>query len=332
MGSLMVKVLQSRINVRIVGAIDKDPNKIGKDLGEVCGLNQNLGVEISFPASNVLKKTSADIVLLATTAFLEDLYPFLLEIIENNLNVITITQELVFPIGQNKKIAKNIDTLAKQHEVSITAVGINPGFIMDLIPIVASYPCWNIDKIEVYRNVDFSPYGPDEMIHIGAGLTIEEFQKGVEKGEIGHIGLLESAHMVAECLEIPLDGYRQEKIPLISKKKRKTAFITINSNEVYGFKQNVYGFYQNKDILTFKMIGILDPDPSDGVHLGDHTIITGTPNVDIAIKHEISQKGGIGTAAVAVNIIPRILEAPYGYHPFIDLHLPHYWSGKPREL
>ena len=80
------------------------------------------------------------------------------------------------------------------------------------------------------------------------------------------------------------------------------------------------------------MIGLLDPKPDeDGVELGDYTRITGVPNVDIRIREEISQLGGLGTAASAVNTIPRLLAAMPGFHTVDRLPaLPCFWkSGDP---
>jgi 4-hydroxy-tetrahydrodipicolinate reductase len=80
------------------------------------------------------------------------------------------------------------------------------------------------------------------------------------------------------------------------------------------------------------MVGIVAPTEDDGIVLGDHALIEGTPNVDIRIKEQISQKGGVGTAAVAVNMIPSILRAEPGFHTMNQLGLPHIWTGRPEPL
>lgn len=140
--------------------------------------------------------------------------------------------------------------------------------------------------------VDFSPYGPDEMTNIGAGLSPQQFLDGVKKGVIGHVGLLETAAMVARCLGISLDELKQKKEPIVTRRRRESSFISIQPGKVCGFRQNVSGFREGHEILTFKMIGIISPDKEeDGVELGDYPRIDGTPSVDITIKEEISQKG-----------------------------------------
>jgi len=328
MGSNMVRLLQGKPAVRIVGAIDIDPAKIGGDLGEVSGLDKPLGIKISYPPDVVLDSGPTDVVLHATTAFLKDAYPQIMAVLERRANVVTICQELFFPLVENREMAKEIDRKAREIGARVTAVGINPGFVMDIVPIVCSVPCWEVKRVFVRRVVDFSPYGPDEMRHIGAGLSPQEFQEGVKQGVIGHIGLLETASMVAHCLGLHVDELRQTKEPMITEKERASRFITIAPGSVCGFRQNVAGLRNGETLLDFRMVGIVCPDSEeDGVVMGDHTRIEGIPNVDITIKEEIAQNGGMGTAAVAVNMIPRLLSAPPGFHTMNTLTLPHIWVG-----
>lgn len=327
MGSQMVRLLRTKPDVRIVGAIDWDKNKIGRDLGDVAGLGTNLGVEVSYPPRKVLGRIEADLVLQATTAFLDEAYDQILAVLARRMNVVTICQELFFPLAGNMARAARLDRKAKEMGARLTAVGINPGFIMDIVPILGSTPCWQIDSLFMRRVVDFSPYGPDEMRHIGANLTSREFKRGAATGAIGHIGLLETAAMVAHCLGLGIDELRQTKEPLIARKERRSPYIKISPGRVCGFKQNVVGLCKEEKILDLQMVGIVSPDPrEDGVEMGDYARINGTPSVDIEIRKEIAQKGGLGTAGVAVNIIPRLLSAPPGFHTMNTLSLPHFWG------
>lgn len=329
MGGNMVRLLQQRQTTHLVGGIDWDKAKIGKDAGEQTGLGKNLGVMIQFPPEDVLDHVKADVVLLATTAFLDEAYPLIVKCLQRKINVITIAQELFFPLGRHVEQAREIDRIAREMGVAITAVGINPGYIMDILPIVASLPCWEIKKVSATRVVDFGPYGPDEMRHIGVGLSAEEFQLGVADGKIGHIGLLETTAMVGHCLGMEIDELRQTKSPILTRRERQSDFIRISPGKVCGFRQNVLGLRNGEVLLDYRMVGIVNPDPvEDGVKMGDYTRIEGIPSVDLRIKEEISQKGGLGTAGVAVNMIPRIMEAAPGYHKMFQLVLPHHWNGQ----
>jgi hypothetical protein len=333
MGGLMVQMLASRPDVQLVGAVDKDPAKIGNDLGEIAGLNVQLGVPVCWPPAAVLERVDADVVLLTTTAFAAEALPQILEILDRRINVVCIVQELFFPLNKNREIARIVHERAIEAGVSVTAVGINPGFILDVLLSVCSVPCWQIKSIVAQRNVDFSPYGPDEMVHIGANLTVAEFEEGVRDGSIGHIGLLESTAFVAHCAGLPVDELRQTKEPLIADRDLETEFTRVAEGRVRGFRQRVQGFSGDEVCIDFQMNGLLDPREDLGdVPLGDHCRITGTPNVDIQLKEEISQKGGIGTAAVAVNTIPNLLAAQAGFLTADQLPLPHRWVSERRAI
>lgn len=328
MGGNMVRLLQDR-NATIVGGIDIDPSKIGRDIGEVVGLGRSLGVRVLFPAEEVLDKVKADIVLHATTAHMSHAFPQLMAAIDRGLNVISIAQELFFPLPENQEKANLLDRKAKEKGVRVLSTGVNPGFVMDVVPVLMSSICWQVTGVEVRRIVDFSPYGPDEMRHIGAGLSKEEFQAGVASGAIGHIGLKETCAFIAHSLGIDLEELKQTKEPMITRIPRKTGFAQISPGRVYGFKQSVCGYRKGQKLISLSMIGMLDPRPEDGMRLGDYTFLQGTPNVEVEIRREVSHKGGLATSAMAVNMIPQVLAAPPGFLTMKDLSLPSIW---PHEL
>ncbi|MCG5486141.1 MAG: hypothetical protein KK482_20870 [Sinorhizobium meliloti] len=323
MGGLMLRLLAKRDDVTIAGAIDNDPNKIGRDLGDLLQESALSGIRVSSPeATNQMK---ADVALHATTAFAAEAYPVVASLAARGINVVTITQELFFPLGLNIGVAQEIDRQAKTGGARVTAVGINPGFILDVLPISASSPCWEINRVDGRRVVDFSPYGPDEMRHIGAGLTEPEFVLGAKDGTIGHIGLLETAGMVAVSMGLEVDELRQTKSAIFTSRRRRTSFIEIEPGRVCGFRQSVVGLSKGDERLRFEMVGILDPDDRDEP-LGDRVRISGSPAVDLVVKEQISQLGGLGTAAVAVNTIPRLLDAAPGFHTSQRLRTPAIWS------
>lgn len=329
MGSLMTRLLDRKPNAHVVGAVDRDPAKVGRDAGLVAGLDRALGFAVTDRPSELLDRVACDVVMLATTAFAAEALPQILAAVERRCAVVSIVQELFSPLGANEAIASEIDRAAKGAGVAVTAVGINPGFAMDLIPIVCSVACWELHSVTVRRRVDFSPYGPDEMVHIGAGLTAEEFRAGAASGTIGHIGLLETAAMVSRCLGLGVDELRQTKEPLITDRTRTTSFVTVPAGRVYGFRQNVLGVRASRPVLDLGMVGVLDPQPDDDLELGDYTRITGVPDVELRIAREISQKGGLGTAAVAVNTVPAILAAAPGFRTMDELVVPRIWSATP---
>lgn len=323
MGSLMANIILQRRLLQFVAAVDTDPDKVGRDSGLVIGLGRPLGFSVDDDAENAIARSRPDAVLLATTAFAREAAETLQPFIDHGLPVISIVQELVYPIGPNVQVARSLDERAKSTGARLVAVGINPGFMMDLLPIVVSGACASIESITIERNVDFSPYGPDEMRHIGAGMTPEEFVAGVEAGEVGHIGLLESAVAVARCLSLDVDKLVQRKRPLVGRSPRRTAYVDVPHGRVCGFIQDVIGFHGGQERLRMIMRAVIDPRPDeDGFVLGDRIVINGAPPVECVMPVGFSSQGGLGTAAMAVNSIPRLLGMPPGLHLYTDLPIP----------
>ena len=168
----MAKLLEMRPEAEVVGAVDHDPAKIGRDLGEVADLGRRTGIKVLFPADAVLRKVEADVVLLATTAFADEAFDPIMKSIEKRCRVVTICQELFFPVGKNVEKARAIDRKAREIGVGVTAVGINPGFIMDIVPIVCSVPCWEIDKVFVQvligETINWYPESGCELVQRGS--------------------------------------------------------------------------------------------------------------------------------------------------------------------
>jgi len=329
MGSNMVRLVQDR-NALVVGAIDNDPAKIGRDLGDVCGLDRKMGVIVRYPPEDVLDSVQADVVCHATTAFMRDAFDQIVNVVERGVNVVSIAQELFFPLPQHQDKARLLDEKAKNKGVRVLATGVNPGFIMDVVPVLMSSICWTVTRVQARRIVDFSPYGPDEMKHIGASLTEDEFRKGADSEEIGHIGLLETCAFLDHCLGFGVDKMKQTKEPIITTIPRKTGFVSIPPGRVHGFKQNVYGYKGEQEVITLNMVGLLDPREDEGYQLGDYCLLEGSPNIQVEIRREVSQKGGLATAANAINMIPCALAAPPGLLTMKDLLLPHIWHEPPR--
>jgi 4-hydroxy-tetrahydrodipicolinate reductase len=117
--------------------------------------------EVVAACREVFDRVGCDVVLLATTAFAAEAEPQILEAVRRRRHVVSIVQELFFPVGGAVECAARIDRAAREAGIAVTAVGINPGFIMDVLPTVCSSPCWRVDSVDVRRHVDFSPYGPD---------------------------------------------------------------------------------------------------------------------------------------------------------------------------
>ena len=329
MGSGMGKYLVDKKGVEIVGAIANRESKAGKDVGEFFGLDKEVGVKITNDPMSVITE-DVDVVLQATSSFVEDVYPQIEEIVKRKVNVISIAEEMAYPMVGSKELSKKIDKLAKENGVSVLGTGINPGFVLDLLIIALSGACAKVDKIEAARINDLSPFGPTVMRTQGVGTTVEEFEKGIKDGSIvGHIGFLESIHMIADRLGIKLDKVEQTREPIVSETHRETAHVKVEPGMVAGCRHIARGYSDGKELILLEHPQQIHPG-KEGTETGDYVKIKGIPDINMSIQPEIP--GGIGTMAVAINMIPVIIEAEAGLVTMKDLPVPAAMVGDLRKL
>ena len=136
--------------IEFVGAIDIDPQKLGRDLGDVAGCNESLDVTVTDDASAVLGP-DIDMVFHSTVSSLQMAMPQLRECLEAGVDVISTCEQLTFPQYRHPDLATELDQVATTNEVSIMGTGINPGYAMDFLPTVLTIPCHTVKSIEVLR-------------------------------------------------------------------------------------------------------------------------------------------------------------------------------------
>ncbi len=319
MGSGMAELITTKKGIKIVGAVDKDPSKIKKDLGE---LFQNNAIGIKIQSEFDFSKTNADLVLLATSSFTKQVYPALEKAIKSGLNVITIAEEMAYTKAQNPDLASKIDSLARENNVTVVGTGINPGFLLDLLILTLTGVCLSVDKIEASRVNDLSPFGPTVMQTQGVGSTPEEFSDGLQTGNIvGHIGFQESINMIADTLGWTLDKIIETRAPIISKTDRQTKYIKIKPGMVAGCSHTAVGIVEGKEKIKLIHPQQICPEKED-IETGDYINIIGNPDIHLTIKPEIP--GGKGTQAVAVNSIVSVFKAKAGLLTMKDLPVPYF--------
>ena len=316
-GSLIAKALLEKQGIKIVGAVDIAEDKLGKDLGEVLGLNKKLGVKISKTADSALSKTKADIAVHATSSYLEDTYQQIASIVKKGVNVVSTCEELSYPHLTHPRLAKKLDTLAKKHNVTVLGTGINPGFLMDTLVIALTAVCQKIEKIEAVRVMNAATRRLPFQKKIGAGLTVKEFKNKIENKEItGHVGLKQSIAMIADTLKWKLEKIVTEPVqPVTAKKTVKSPYITIKAGNVAGLRQKAEGVSKGKKLITLDFQAYIGAEEEY-----DAVTILGAPNVKQKIQPCVH--GDLGTVAVITNSIPKVINAPAGLLTMKDLPVP----------
>ena len=181
-GCQVTRYLTERRHFEIAAAIDSDPEKVGTDLGHLAELNAPLGLNVSANSRDLLEGVDADVVILTTTSSLEKIRPQVMEILSCGKNVVSTCEELMYPWLTNPKVAREIHGAAREHNVSVLSTGVNPGFLMDFLPLVMTSICRDVRGVTVERIQDAQFRRLPFQEKIGAGLSAEEFASRVREG------------------------------------------------------------------------------------------------------------------------------------------------------
>ncbi len=311
-GAAIVRLLREKQAVEIIGAIDTDPAKAGRDLGELVGAEDApWGVTISADAGSVLSE-AADIVIHSTSSYLPDVMDQLLACLAAESCVISTCEELAYPYRKHPELTAMLDAMAKDWGVALVGTGVNPGFVMDKLVLTLGAVSQRIDSARAIRIVDASKRRLPLQKKIGAGLSVAEFQEKVAAGIIKHHGLPESVAMVSDGLGLGVDEINETIQPVVAKEHVKTEFLEVEAGQAAGVHQIARGFTAGQEKIYMELqMYVGAKESSDTVELA------GLPNIRMTVPG--GTHGDIATAAVVVNCIPPILDAPAGLRTSRDL-------------
>jgi 4-hydroxy-tetrahydrodipicolinate reductase len=306
-----------RAGLKLVGGIDIDPFKVGKDLGEVIGLGRALGFVVAESLAQVLAQTEADLVLHTTSSYFDLFKDQIVEILEAGLDVVSTAEELSFPWLAYPDEASEIDKVARRVGKTVLATGVNPGFLMDSLPLSLTAICQRVERIEVKRVINATNRRGPFQAKIGSGMSVKDFRAKMDGSRIGHVGMPESVGMVFDTLGKKLVRYESSIEPMVADRPIKTEHLEVQPGEVRGLKQVVRAYTDKGEFLTLTFIAALEEEED-----GDTIKITGKPDLEVKIK---GANGDIATVAIAVNAIRRVREAAAGLVTMRDLPIVTIW-------
>jgi hypothetical protein len=322
-GCAVVTQIAARESIQSVCAIDLDPQKIGKGLGEIVGSDaSNLkNVAVCPDMEAALRETKPDVAVLCTGSSLTSVWPQIETILRAGVPLVSTTEELAFPSGPNAHLAQKLDELAKECSVGLVGTGVNPGFVMDTLPVLLSGACERVEKIRVERVQDAGARRLPFQLKIGAGLSPEEWQQKADAGTVRHVGLRESISMIAAALGWELERITDEIAPVIAQQAVSSPHLSIAAGQVCGMKQDGAGYKGGVAVIELHMEAYLGAPQSY-----EMTRIEGNPPLEMRIDGGLA--GDVATAAVVINTLPKIVRAPAGFHTMLSLPLPSFYSGK----
>lgn len=308
--------------VKLVGAVDVDPEKIGRDIADLMGRDEATGVVVRDNAPALLKDTEADVVLHTTSSFLDRVQDQLIECVRLGVHVVSSTEELSFPYERHPELSEELSRLAQEYGVAVVGTGVNPGYAMDTLALTATGVCSDVRELHVERVVDAGKRRLPLQRKVGAGLTVEEFAERKKTGKFGHIGLRESLLFVAEGLGWILDRVEETLDPVVSDRDVETPFLDVEKGRVAGIHHAIKGYVDGDPILSLDLKMFVGArEPRDAVR------VVGTPPIDLVVREGIF--GDTATVAALVNAIPLVMQARPGLCTMMDLPVPRAFATSP---
>ncbi len=316
LGPLGIKIgqfISERERLDTVAAVDKNPALIGQDFGNLCGKNAT-GILVSGNISTAITGQKIDVAVLTTVSDMWRIVPQIEEILAHGIPVVSTCEELSFPWQTSPELSKRLDEAAKSAGVAVLGTGVNPGYLMDALPMFLTGVCQDVRSVTVRRFQDAQFRWVPFQKKIGAGLSLDDFEKKKSDGSLRHVGLTESMHFIAHRLGWELERTEDLISPVIADNQIVTEAMTIPSGHASGVRQEGNGYVggEVKIKLVFQA-AVGEPESFDEVK------IEGTPDICSRITGGVN--GDVATCAITLNAIPQVLRSSPGLKTMADVPL-----------
>lgn len=229
--------------------------------------------------------------------------------------MVSSCEALLFLTLPEAELAKQLDDICKRHGARVLGTGVNPGFVMDVLPVCLTGVCRNVTAIEIQRVVDAAKRRGPLQKEIGSGLAPAEFERLFAEGKAGHAGLKDSTALIAHCLGWRISELTETCRAVVADHDIKTPYVEVKEGQCCGLHQRAEAKVDGQVRLTLDLKMYLDaPNPHDACQ------IEGEPSLTMKIDGGVA--GDAATVASLVNAAPRVLKAQPGLLLMTDIAVP----------
>jgi hypothetical protein len=289
-GRAVARAALAQPGLRIVGAVDPSPSLAGRTLSELLGAPAP-SVTVAATPAEPLRAGRGGVLLHATGSRFEEVLPQITAAVQAGLSVVSTCEELAWPWLRYEEEAERLDRLCEQRGVAVIGTGVNPGFVLDRLPAFLSQVTGPVRHVRALRLVDLLGARPKLLAKLGIGLDEESFHAKSDAGEIGHVGLAESAALAAAGCGLEVDEVDEEVVPLLAE-EALTGPVAISRGSVAGVQYVARGFFEDREVVRLELtFSAGAQDPRDEVEL----------DADPAVRIQIP--GGIAGLAATANAV-----------------------------
>jgi 4-hydroxy-tetrahydrodipicolinate reductase len=306
------RAVQQDKGMKLVGLVDVDPSKLGKSLTQLSERAATGGPKVVSSIAETISK-KPQIAIVTTASQFDRVAPTLRECIKRRIHVVSSCEEMSFPAFGHKKLAAQIDAEARKKRVALLGTGVNPGFVMDLLPLVLSSMVTKVTGVKVIRRLDAAKRRLPLQAKVGATMTPEHFRDLANQKKIGHMGIGESVAMIARGLGREAKP-RDVKItldPVIADRELDSALGKISPGMVCGMRNTASWAGKDLSIELDLTMAVGTPDAQDRVELSGP--------VPLTLIIPGSTPGDTATVAAMINCARLLPNVTPGLKTMLDI-------------
>jgi hypothetical protein len=302
-GRELLKAARARPELSLVAVAD--PAFAGRDAGDVAEIG-SIGLTVVGAAAAAL--SNADVAIVSSGSGVADMIPIVEAAAAAGVDVVSTAEDLSYAPLSAPELAETIDRVARAAGITVVGTGINPGFVMDRLPLTLAAACVRVDAVRVERVVDAARRRGPLRAKVGAGLSADEFHAGVAARRLGHRGLSESCALVALGLGWSFESIDGTIEPVLEPRAG------IAPGRVAGLRQTAVGRAGGRELVRLELeMSVAAPDPRDRV------LIEGDPPLDVLVRG--GTHGDRGTVGAVLNAVPAVVASSAGLKTVLDLAL-----------
>lgn len=305
-GRQAAAVIARRAGLTSVAGLETDPALVGHSLAELVP-----GAPDAPVVGDASALPAAEVAVICTTSRLAALIAQAEPLLAAGLHVVSTCEELVWPHDQ-PALAQRLDAAAQAAGRAVLGVGVNPGFLMDLLPVVASGLATDVTHMRLTRRLDLKRRRAALQAKNGVGRPLAEVQPLAASGALGHVGLPTSARLLGAALGWELTDIAQTNTAVAAGTPLEAATGTVAPGSTTGILQRLTARDAAGERIAMELLMTLaDVDEIDEARLatGDGELVLSLMGVN----------GDTATAAIVANAIPTVVAARPGLRTLLDM-------------
>jgi 4-hydroxy-tetrahydrodipicolinate reductase len=314
-GKESLRLAAERADLEVIGAVEIDPALAGRPAAEALGCPLPTAARIHPTFAALTAHAGLPDVLLhtagsdATRSFAQ-----VMPALEAGVSVASTCEELIFPRLLAPERTGEIDALCRRTGARLVGTGVNPGFVMDVLPLCLTGVCREVSAVYVERVVDARTRRQPLQAKIGSGQDPAEFRARFAAGTAGHAGFRQSVALLAHGLGWRLDEIRETCEPVVAESRVVTAHFDVAPGRTLGLHQRCVGLAGGETRIRLDLQMYLGaPLPHDAI------VIQGRPGLNVHLQGGVA--GDDATVAALLNVIPSLLAAAPGVRLLTELPL-----------